>query len=230
MKIIIKDLIKSDYPTLKEVDLLVIDDAYQRIKEWYKDNNLYEDRVIVYFSKPTKILINRYKSKIVNKYKLKFFLSSNGHICYTSMRRTGWKLKDYMEYKNIYSIESIDISDKEQIYINGKVSSKENEKKIQSILKCRHENIWQHLTANDIRSWCYDITKKPFPKNMKCYKNQLQEAFNEKKEFSVFDYSYYNKYVIECSVNNGDYEAWLRIQGRNYVSYKILNSTTLLKM
>ena len=44
------------------------------------------------------------------------------------MRRTGWKLKDYMEYKNIYSIESIDISDKEQIYINGKVSSKENEK------------------------------------------------------------------------------------------------------
>ena len=80
MKIIIKDLIKSDYPTLKEVDLLVIDDAYQRIKEWYKDNNLYEDRVIVYFSKPTKILINRYKSKIVNKYKLKFFLSSNGHI------------------------------------------------------------------------------------------------------------------------------------------------------
>ena len=229
MKIILDDLIKSDYPTLKDVEIIVIEDAYNKIKEWYRDHNQYEDKVIVHFSKPTNIQLNRYKNKVVNKYKMKFFTSNTHKFCYTTMRRTGWRLDNYMEYKNIVALESIDISAKEQIYINGRASSKENEKKIKALLKCRHENVWQHLTSEEIRNWCSNYNKKSLPKNIKYLKDKLHEVMNNKSDYRDEIWAYRNTYYIECENNNGNYECTLRIKGKNYITYKLLNPTTMLK-
>ena len=226
MKIIIDDFLSMNYPTLEKINDSVLEDAYSNIVDWYSSSNIFEKYIIVNFSKPTIININRRKSKKVTSYKMKFF--RNEIFCYCTMKKYGWSISD-IEIENIESLESLDIEKRETILIDGIRTNREKEKKIDSILKSKHKNIWKNLTKKHLRNFSNDYEKRPFPKLLKHLKERIENSLNNKESFTYFDSSIKNDYTITIDFDKD--EAYLFISNRHKsIMYKIINSTTLIKL
>ena len=109
-----------------------------------KNKEHYVHKYEIIFHNSVSLPVNRYKNKEFDKIKVKLFISTNGDLCYTFHKRTGFRFLTYIEITNIEEIN--------RIFYEDEVESRMH--KAELLRKKIHKNLWPELrnkTAKELK-------------------------------------------------------------------------------
>lgn len=185
----------------------IVGDIEKAVKDLYglmgRDKEYPWQKVKVTFREPTRVVVNRYSSKLLKNMLVDFFTSATGHFCYTFHKRTGFALgMDMASRIKALSIAPLVSHDLKKI------------RRVKSLARKIHVNAWDDLRKKmeeTPEKYFYhglaliDISRK-FPKSVI---EALENAFENKKEYSYGTSGTKRDLSVSTSLcEDGIFRAW----------------------